>query len=119
MIIAQLKLSLIVNALIGVKSSRRFPVQLLSTKADDIVETSSELDSILVILGGFRWIHNEQYLNMKISERLLLLHTIEHMLSGHAYDRTLRSHFLTAASLTAVILDVSSLMDEIDVRRLI
>ena len=40
------------------------------------------------------------------------------MLSGHAYDRALRSHFLTAASLTALILDASSLMDETDARRL-
>ena len=37
------------------------------------------------------------------------------MLSGHAYARALRSHSLTTASLTALILDASSLMDEIDV----
>ncbi len=45
-------------------SSRRFPAILLSAKADDIVEASSELDGIIVILGGFRWIHNERYLDM-------------------------------------------------------
>ncbi len=45
-----------------------------------IVEASSELDGIIFILGGFRWIHNERYLD--------LLHSIEHiMLSGHAYAR--------------------------------
>ena len=42
-IIAQLNLSPIVTALIGVESSRRFPSLLLSAKAGDIVEASSEL----------------------------------------------------------------------------
>ena len=55
-IIAQLNLSPIITALTGVK---------LSAKADDIVEASSELDGIIVILGGFRWIHNERYLETK------------------------------------------------------
>ena len=45
-------------------SSRRFPAILLSAKGDDIVEASSELDGIIVILGGFRWINNERYLDM-------------------------------------------------------
>ena len=45
-------------------SSRRFPAILLYAKADDIVEASSELDGIIVILGGFRRIHNERYLDM-------------------------------------------------------
>ena len=45
-------------------SSRRFPAKLLSAKADDIAEASSELDGVIVILGGFRWIHNERYLDM-------------------------------------------------------
>ena len=58
-IISQLNLSPIVTAL--VLSSHRFPAILLSAKADDIVEASSELDGIIVILGGFRWIHNERY----------------------------------------------------------
>ena len=48
-----------------------------------------------------------------------MVHTIEHVLSGHAYARALRSHFLTAAPLTASIIDTSSLMDEIDVKRLL
>ena len=74
--------------------------------------------SYLVVSVGFImsgiWI-------MNTFERLLMFHTIEHydMLSGHAYARALRSHFLTAASLTALILDTSSLMHEIDVRRLL
>ena len=55
-----------------------FPALLLSAKADDIVEASSELDGIIVILGGFPWIHNERYLDMNAFERLLMLHTIEH-----------------------------------------
>ena len=54
-IIAQLNLSPIITALIGVK---------LSAKADDIVEASSELDGIIVIIGDFRWINNERYLDM-------------------------------------------------------
>ena len=86
-------------------SSRRFPALLLSAKADDIVEASSELGGIIVILGGFRCVNNERYLDMNTFERLLMLHTIEHMLSGHAYARAIRSHFLTAASLTALLLD--------------
>ena len=49
----------------------------------------------------------------------LMVHTIEHMLSGHAYAQALHSHFLTAASLTALILDTSSVMGEIDIRRLL
>ena len=52
-IIAQLNLSPIVTALIVLSA--------------DIVEASSELDGIIVIgglLGGFRWIHNERYLDM-------------------------------------------------------
>ena len=79
------------------------PALLLSAKADDIVEASSELDGIIVILDGFRWIDNERYLDMNTFERLLMLHTIAHMLSGHDYARALRSHFLTAASLTALV----------------
>ena len=75
--------------------------------------------SMIIILGGFRWINNERYLDMNTVERLLMPHTIAHMLSGHAYIRALRPHFLTAASLTALVLDVSSLMDKIDVRRLL
>ena len=79
------------------------PALLLSAKADDIVDASSELDGIIVIPDGFRWIDNERYLDMNAFERLLMLHTIEHMLSGHDYARALRSHFLTAASLTALV----------------
>ena len=144
-IIAQLKLSLIVTALVGVGFSQMCPQQtrpalrelqfslqvtlqsqliIYSTlyaaaawKADDIVEASSELDGIIIILGGFRCIHNERYMDMNTFERLLMLHTIEHMLSGHAYARALSSHFLTATSLTALVLDASSLMDEIDVNK--
>ena len=56
--------------------SRRFPAILLSAKAAHIVEASSELDGIIIILGGFRWIHNEQYLDMNTFERLLMLHTL-------------------------------------------
>ncbi len=48
-----------------------------------------------------------------------MVHTIEHMLSGHAYARALHLHFLTAASLAALILDTSCVMGEIDVRRLL
>ena len=55
-----------------------FPALLLSAKADDIVEASSELDGIIVILGGFRWIHNERYLDKNTFESLLMLHTIDH-----------------------------------------
>ena len=54
------------------------PALLLSAKADDIVDASSELDGIIVILDGFRWIDNERYLDMNTFERLLMLHTIEH-----------------------------------------
>ena len=81
------------------------PALLLSAKADDIVDASSELDGIIVILYGFRWIDNERYLDMNTFERLLMLHTIEHMLSGLLgdYARALLSHFLTAASLTALV----------------
>ena len=46
-------------------------------------------------------------------------HIIEHMLSEHSYARALRSHFLTAACLTASILDAFSLIDHIDVRCLL
>ena len=99
--------------------SRRLPALLLFVTADDIVVASSELDGIIIILGGFRWIHNERYMDMSTFERQLMFHMIEHMLSGHAYGRALRSHFLTAASRTALILDSSSLMDEIDVRCLL
>ena len=41
------------------------------------------------------------------------------MLSGHAYARALRSHFLSAAFLTALILDTSILIDGVDVRRIL
>ena len=92
-----------------------FPALLLSAKADDIVHASSELDGIIIILGGFRWIHNERYMDMNTFERLLMPHTMEHMFSGHAYVRALRPHFL----MTALVLDASRLMDEIDVRRLL
>ena len=84
------------------------------------MEASFVLDGIIVILGGFSWIHNERYLDMNTFERLLMLHTIEHiMLSRNAYARALRSHFLTVASMTALGLDASSFMDEIDVRCLL
>ena len=73
-----------------------FPALLLSAKADDIVDASSELDGNIIILGGFRWIHNERYMDMNTFERLLMPHTIEHMLSGHAYIRVnISTHFLT------------------------
>ena len=53
------------------------PYYSLLLKADDIVDASSELGGIIAILGGFRWIHNERYLDMNIFERLVMLHTIE------------------------------------------
>ena len=49
-----------------------FPALLLSAKAVDIVDASSELDGIIIILGGFRWIHNERYMDMNTFERLLM-----------------------------------------------
>ena len=46
------------------------PALLLSARADDIVEDSPELDGIIVRLHGFRWIHNERYLNVNTFETL-------------------------------------------------
>ena len=41
------------------------------------------------------------------------------MLTGHANVQAVRSHFPTAAGLIALILDASSLIDEIEVQRLL
>ena len=70
-----------------------FPSLLLSAKADDIADASSELDGIIVILGGFRWIHNERYLDMNTFERLLMLHTIEHNIIICSVDMLMSEHY--------------------------
>ena len=103
-------------------SSRRFPALLLSAKADDIVEASSELEGIIVILGGFRWIHNERYLDMNTFERLLMLHTIEHYAQWTCLCPTITltcSHSSIPDTVTTLIRDASILVDEIDVKRLL
>ena len=70
-----------------------FPALLLSAKADDSVEASSKLDGIIVILGGFRWIHNERYLDVNTFERLLMPHTIEHYYNICSVDMVMPEHY--------------------------
>ena len=70
-----------------------FPALLLSAKADDIVEASSKLYGIIVILGGFRWIHNERYLDVNTFERLLMPHTIEHYYNICSVDMLMPEHY--------------------------
>ena len=65
-------------------------------------------------------IHNERYLDMNTFERLLMLHTIEHNIIICSVDMLMSKHYAhTTLLLTSLILDTSSLMDEIDVRCLL
>ena len=70
-----------------------FPALLLSAKADDIVEASSKLYGIIVILGGFRWIHHERYLDVNTFERLLMPHTIEYYYNICSVDMLMPEHY--------------------------
>ena len=88
--------------------------QPLYAKADDIVEASPEIDRIVVRLGGFHLIMS--YMGavgfiMKGSgieslwATIYAPKTVEHMLTGHAYARALRGHFITSAALTRLMID--------------
>jgi len=102
--------------------------QPLYAKADDIVEASPELDSIIVRLGGFHLAMS--YMGsigfiMKGSgledlwETVYAPNSIEHMLTGHAYARALRSHFLTSAALTSLIIQISGSADTLNAKHLL
>ena len=88
--------------------------QPLFAKADDIVQASPEIARIFVRLGGFHLIMS--YLGsigfiMRGSGIETLLgtvyaqNTVDHMISGHAYARALRGHFLVCAALNALMLE--------------
>jgi hypothetical protein len=102
--------------------------QPLYAKADDIVEASPELDRIIVRLGGFHlamsYMGSIGYIMRgsgieDLWETVYASKSIEHMLTGHAYARALRSHFLTAAALTSIMLQTPGSVDDIDVPRLV
>ena len=44
--------------------------------------------------------------------------SVVHMMSGHAYARALRAHFLTQAALAKMLLQTPSCLDEIDTDKL-
>jgi len=102
--------------------------QPLYAKADDIVEASPELHRMIVRLGGFHLAMS--YMGsigfimrgsgiVDLWETVYAPNSIEHMLTGHAYARALRSHFLTSAALTALMLEMPNSCDDIYIPRLL
>lgn len=102
--------------------------QPLYCKADDIVEASPEIDRVIVRLGGFHLAMS--YMGAvafalrgsgiePLWETVYAPKTVEHMLSGHAYARALRAHFLTAAAVTKLMLEEhSDCLTEADIQKL-
>ena len=89
--------------------------QPLFAKADDIALTNpTELDRLLIRLGGFHMAISYMggigfiMKGSSIEDVLATVYapnTIVHMLTGHAYSRTLRGHFLVAAALTQLMIE--------------
>ena len=88
--------------------------QPLYAKAYDIIKASSDLDRIILRLGGFHLLMS--YMGsigfiMKGSGLKCLCSTVyapksvDHMLTGHAYARALRCHFLNSAALTKLMIE--------------
>ena len=92
--------------------------QPLFAKADDIVQASPEIDLNFVRLGGFHLIMSymgsigfimrgsgiETLLGTVYAQNTIIYY-IDHMISGHAYARALRGHFLVCAALNALMLE--------------
>lgn len=88
--------------------------QPLYAKADDIVLASPELNRLVVRLGGF---HTAMSFMGAIGfimrgsgieelwSTVYAPHSVEHMLTWHAYSRALRTHLIAVAALTSLISD--------------
>ena len=86
------------------------------------MEASPELDRLIIRLGGFHLAMS--YMGSigfimrgsgieDLWETVYAPNTVEHMLTGHANVQAVRSHFLSAKALTALIVVASSSIDEI------
>lgn len=100
--------------------------QPLYIKACEIVQSSPELDKVVVRLGGFHLIMS--YMGAigtimsgsglaELWETVYAPNSVVHMTSGHAYARALRAH-LTSTALVAHILETPGCLSGINLNRL-
>ena len=97
--------------------------QPLYIKAAEIVASSRDLDKVIVRLGGFHLLMS--YLGSichimtgsglaELWEQVYAKGSVIHMLSGHAFSRSLRAHILTSSALIGVLLGTPGTLDRID-----
>ncbi|CAG9769731.1 unnamed protein product [Ceutorhynchus assimilis] len=104
--------------------------QPLFQKAVDIVEGSNKSDivsSVIVRLGGFHTLMSfmgsvgKIMAGSGIEELLTTVYakiTVPHMMSGHAYSRALRGHFLIHEALILIMLDDPEILSEEDIQNI-
>ena len=97
--------------------------QPLFMKASEIVAASAELSNVVVRLGGFHLLMSYmgavghimsgsglEYLWSTVCAKS----SVTHMMSGHAYARALRAHYLTQEALAKIKLNDSNCLDDVD-----
>ena len=90
--------------------------QPLFQKASEIIDSSNELDRVIVRLGGFHLLMS--YLGSigqimsgsglaELWEKVYAKGSVVHMLTGHAYSRAVRAHILSLLALICVLVEKS------------
>ena len=97
--------------------------QPLYIKAVGIVSTSDDLKKVIVRLGGFHLLMSFMGSMGNIMagsgleelwESVYAKGSVVHMMSGHAYSRALRAHFLTQAALGEVLFKTANCLEGTD-----
>ena len=101
--------------------------QPLYIKATEIVRSSPELACVVVRLGGFHLLMSLMgaigYIMsgsglQELWESVYAKNSVVQMISGHAYNRALRAHFLTLQALASILFKSSDVLDETEVAQL-
>ncbi|KAL5006688.1 hypothetical protein ScPMuIL_015494 [Solemya velum] len=101
--------------------------QPLYIKAVDILEVSNDLKKVFVRLGGFHILMSFMGSIGNIMsgsgleelwESVYGRGSVVHMMSGHAYSRALRAHFLTQAALGQILLQTPNCLEGTDTEQL-
>ena len=86
-----------------------------------VAETPEELENVIVRLGGFHWLMSLMgavgsiMAGSGLEKLWSTVHassSVSHMVTGHAYSRALRAHFLTQEALATILLKTSNVLDD-------
>ena len=101
--------------------------QPLYAKSREIVQNTPDLSSLFIRLGGFHqlmsYMGSVGYIMTNSGldgmwEQVYAPNTVAHMLTGHAYARSLRAHLISAAAVISLLLDQPGSMEGVNIDNL-